>query len=81
MYLVTVDENVKNKLIALGCTLISEKSDVNKKYIWCLKKAPDFILDYQSEDLMERFFLLIILDLIFNKNLQFYTYFDIIIKY
>ena len=50
MYLVTVDENVKNKLIALGCTLISEKADVNKKYIWCLKKAPDFILDYQSED-------------------------------
>ena len=50
MYLITVDENVKNKLIASGCTLISEKTDINNKYIWCLKKAPDFILDYQSEE-------------------------------
>lgn len=50
MFLITIDEKVKDKLLTSGCTLIQGKSDIKGKMIWCLKRAPDFSFDIKSEE-------------------------------
>lgn len=49
MFLIVYDETVKNELVTAGCKLIQEKTDINKKTIWCFEKAPDFSFDIKSE--------------------------------
>lgn len=48
MYIYTIDEDFKKMLIAEGCTLMFEATDIEKKPLWCLKKAPQLSFDINS---------------------------------
>ena len=54
MFIYTIDEKAKDMLLSAGCTLVSLTYDIEKKPLWCLKKASQFTFDINNPVLKDK---------------------------